>query len=66
MSPSEAMSWSEMILKSVDNVNPIEVEDAVVDLASGKYPYNVHEGVKCLINAIQMNRGQNWYYDPNK
>lgn len=55
-----------MILLTIDRVNPIEVEEAIIDLASGKYPYNTHEGVKCIILAIQKNRGETWYYDPNK
>lgn len=60
------VEWAEMIYKAIPDVNPMQIEEAIIDLASGKHEYNRNDGVKSLINAIQKNKGENWYYDPNK
>lgn len=58
--------WVIMIKRVIPNINPIMIEEAIIALASGKYNYDRGDGVKSLINAIQMENGQNWYWDPNR
>lgn len=55
-----------MIKRAIPDVNPMEIQEAILDIASGKYEYKKSEGVKSIITAIQKNKFGNWYYDPNK
>lgn len=66
LEPEEMEDWAVMIKKAIPDVNPIMIEEAIVDLASGKREYNRADGVKSVITAIQLNKGENWYWDPNK
>lgn len=62
----DTLEWASIIKLTIPDVNPIEIEEAIIDISSGKFEYNISEGARCIILAIQKNRGNNWYYDPNK